>query len=381
MGPRAVLPLLGLLVLATVGLLLLLDGEEDEPPRRDTKSAAPPAAPEEAASGPVDAVALRSARALARGFERVTGDRLELEPGEYFTSAAFHERTPDEHGQAEAYYGNFLLFAYPTAAAARGAVRRQGPWSSYGSGWYRRTTLHDVVVQSVFERRGTDPAWGRLLRALRAARAPGAVELPRDERLCARLGIRLDAGPTGTCKRGPQRFTIREREMGLRLPGIAIEDVRMRRGPRFGTRGGLVDGARGEFVELRFRVRNTGRAAIETRPGYELVVAGRRFEEHSAVYGLRDRYPLRPGDEDTDVTLFDVPRGLDLERAALQLPGGPAASLAVSDGLVVGHLRLAGPVGRLRLRPGREPAPRPMPEPEPPPEPQPDPGLPEVTPA
>jgi hypothetical protein len=41
----------------------------------------------------------------------------------------------------------------------------------------------------------------------------------------------------------------------------------------------------------------------------------------------------------------------------------------VSDGLVVGHLRLAGPVGRLRVRP--EPEPLPPAEPEPPPEPEP----------
>jgi hypothetical protein len=72
------------------------------------------------------------------------------------------------------------------------------------------------------------------------------------------------------------------------------------------------------------------------------------------------------------VTLFDVPEelaGEALQRAALQVPGDPARSFAVSDGLVVGHLRLAGPVDRLRVRP--EPEPEPLPPPEPPPEPEP----------
>jgi hypothetical protein len=136
-------------------------------------------------------------------------------------------------------------------------------------------TLDNLLVQSVFERRRTDAAWGRLLRALRAARNPAAPALPAREQLCARRGLRLESGPPGTCKRGPQLVAIRTREMGLRLPGIAIDGVRVRRGPRF----------------------------------------------------------------------------------------------AVSDGLVVGHLRLAGPVDRLRVRP--EPEPEPLPPPEPPPEPEP----------
>ena len=385
MGPRGLLTLVGVLLLAAAAVLILRDGSD--PARESTVSTrpAPAEAQAEPVSEPVDRAAERSARALAAGFERVTGDELRLEPGEFFTSVTFRDRTLDEHTQADAYYGNFLLFVYPTAAAARDAARVDGPgrlgWSSYGSGWYGRLALGDVLVQSTFERRRTDASWERLLRALRAARGAGG-ELPAAERLCERRGIRLASGPAGTCKRGPQLFAIREREQGLRLPGIAIEDVRVRRGPRFGA-GGLVDRAKGVFVELRFSVRNAGRATIETRPSYELLLGGRRFEEHSAVFGLRDRYPLRAGESDDEVTLFDVPEELaeeELQGAALQVPGDPAESFAVADGLFVGHLRLAGPVGRLRVRP--EPSIEPPPLPEPPPEPDPDsPGLTPATPA
>jgi hypothetical protein len=105
------------------------------------------------------------------------------------------------------------------------------------------------------------------------------------------------------------------------------------------------------------------------------VVGGRRFEEHTAVFGRRDRYPLRPGESDTDLTLFDVPRelaGERLQRAALQVPGDPARSFSVADGHVVGHLRLGGPVGPLRVGPEPElPPPPPLPEPPPPPPPEP----------
>jgi hypothetical protein len=385
--PRAVLTVLGLLLLAGAGLLVPSGGEDEPAERGDRDADVPAVAPAEAAPEAVDVTALRSARALASGFERVTGDGLKLDPGEFFTSATFDDRTLDEHGQAQAYYGGFLLFVYPTAEAARDAAGRRGRWSPSGAGFYGRTALGNVLVQSNFDRRRTDAAWERLLRALRAARAPerGAAALPARERLCSRRGIRLESGPAGTCKRGPQLFAIRNRGTGLRMPGIEIEDVRVRRGPRFGDDDGFVDRAKGVFVELRFRVRNTGRAAIETRPTYELVVGGRRFEENIAVYGLRDRYPLRPGEEDGDVTLFDVPRELAggaLQRAALQVPGDPAESYAVNDGLVVGHLRLAGPVGRLRVPPEREPEPPPLPEPPAPPEPPPgNPGLTPATPA
>jgi hypothetical protein len=286
-------------------------------------------------------------------------------------------RSLDDGGQADAYYGNFILFVYPSVEDARAAVRRRGRWSSYGAGFYASQALDNVVVQSTFERRRTDAAWGRLIRALRAAQDPAAPELPVQEQLCADRGVELDSGPTGTCKRGPQQVAIRARGMGLSLPGIAIEDVSVRRGPRFAA-GPLVDEAKGVFVELSFEVRNTGDVAIDTRPSFELVVDGRRFEEHNAVYGLRDRYPLRPGESDRDVTLFDVPRALAgeaLQRAALEVPGDPAESFSVADGHVVGHLRLAGPVGRLHAPP--EPAPAPLPEPPPLPEPDPelDPGL------
>ncbi|MGH2802751.1 MAG: hypothetical protein ACRDL4_06875 [Thermoleophilaceae bacterium] len=77
----AVLTLAGVLLLAVAGALLLLGGdggEDGEPERRAGEAPGPPqpaGVPDE-----VDAAALRSARALARGFERVTGDRLALEP-------------------------------------------------------------------------------------------------------------------------------------------------------------------------------------------------------------------------------------------------------------------------------------------------------------
>jgi hypothetical protein len=389
--PRTVLTVVGLLVLAIAGLVLLRDSGDEQPEGERPAGARTTAEPGPRGPDPsVDDGALHSAQRLAGGFERVTGDRLELEPDEFFTTASFADRTLDEGRQADAYYGNFLLFVYPSAAAARAAARRDGRWSSYGSGYYGQVAVGNVVVQTTSERRRTDAAWARLLRAVRAARgtAPSAAALPAAERLCTRRGIRLDSGPTGTCKRGPQLFSIQHRARALRLPGIAIEDVRVSRGPRFGTRGRLVDRAKGVFVELRFRVRNTGRAAIETRPGYELVVGGRRFEEHTAIYGLRDRYPLRPGEEDGDVTLFDVPAelaGRALQRAGLQVPGNPASSFGVSEGLRVGHLRLTGPVARLRVRP--EPEPEPLPplppptEPEPPPEPGPGRELTPVTPA
>jgi hypothetical protein len=406
-GPRAVLTVAGVLLLAVAGVLLVLAGGDDEPedgsagahseeagPRSGT------AAEDEAPGGedpppvPADANlrALRSARALASGFERVTGDRLRLDPNEFFTSAAFHDRTLDEHGQAEAYYGNFLLSVYPTPGEARDALRSEGRWSSYGAGFYGRTRLGDVVVQSVFQRRRTDGGWERLLRALRAARDPAraAALLPAGERLCSRRGIRLESGPVGTCKRGPQLFVIRQRGMGLRLPGFSMEDVLVRSGRGFGGRDGFPERARGVFVEVRFGMRNTGRKPIELRPTYELLLGGRRFEEATAVFGLRDRYPLKPGEVDSEVTLFDVPRELaardELQRAALQVPGDPAENFAVTDGMVVGHLRLAGPVGRLRVQPEREPpplppAPPPPPEPEPEPLPPPDPGVPPAIPA
>jgi hypothetical protein len=381
-GPRAVLTLLGVLLLALAGVLLALEGGDGEPERRAT---APEPEVEEQPPAAADAEprALRSARALASGFERVTGDRLRLDPDEYFTSAAFDDRGYVEHGQADAYYGNFLLFVYPTPAGARDVVEREGRWTSFGAGFYGRTTLGNVVVQAVFERRRTDAAWERLLRVLRAARAaePAAALLPARERLCSRLGIRFASGPTGTCKQGPQLWAIRDRRMGLRLPGFSVEDVRVRSGPRFGGRDGFPERAKGVFVELRFRMRNTGRKPIELRPTYELLVGGRRFEEATAVYGLRDRYPLRPGEEDDEVCLFDVPRELaaDLEEAAFRVPGDPADNFGVADALVVGHLRLAGPVGRLRVQPEREPPP--LPPPPPPPPPPPEPGVPQPTPA
>jgi hypothetical protein len=378
-GPRAVLTLAGLLLLGVAALLLALNGGDEGEDRSAATIVRGAEEPPPAPPG-TDAAALRSARALAAGFERVTGDRLELEPDEFFTTATFDDRTLDEGIQADAYFGNFLLFVYPTPSAARQAFRREGRWTDYGSGFYGRAVLGNVVVESTFKRRRADPARGRLLRALRASRAPDD-SLPPRERLCSRRGIRLDSGPTGTCKRGPQLFAIRDREVGLRLPGIAIEGVRVKTGPRFQA-GVLVDRAKGVFVELSFRVRNAGRGAIKTRPSYELVLGGRRFEEHDAVFGLRDRYPLRPGDSDRDVTLFDVPSELAeeaLQEAALQVPGDPASSFAVSDGLWVGHLRLAGPVGRLRARPDPEPEPLPLPPPEP--EPLPDPGLTPATPA
>jgi hypothetical protein len=381
LGPRAVLTLLGALLLAVAGVLLVLEGggEDGEPAERETaERPAPPPPPED-----VDPNALRSARALASGFERVTGDGLRLKPGEFFTSATFDDRTLDEHSQADAYYGNFLLYVYPDPGEARDVVRQDGRWSSFGAGWYGRTTLGNVVVQSVFDHRRTDDGWERLLRALGAARSRGEASLPARERLCSRRGIRLDSGPTGTCKRGPQQFAIRDRGMGLRLPGLAIEDVRVRTGPRFGGRDGFPDRAVGEFVEVTFRMRNVGRKPIELRPTYELLVGGRRFEEATAVFGLRDRYPLKPGEEDGEVCLFDVPPELAergaLQRAALEVPGDPAEDFAVTDGLVVGHMRLAGPVGRLRVQPEREPPL--LPPPPPPPEPEPEPGIPQPTPA
>ena len=136
-------------------------------------------------------------------------------------------------------------------------------------------------------------------------------------------------------------------------------------------------------MEVTFRVRNSGRKPIELRPSWELLVGGRRFEEATAVFGLRDRYPLKPGEEENEVCLFDVPVELAgaaaLKRAALEVPGDPAEDFVVSDGLMVGHLRLAGPVGRLRVQPEREPAP--LPPPPPPTPPEPEPGVPEPTPA
>jgi hypothetical protein len=385
-GPRAVLTLLGVLLLATAGVLLVLESGGDEEPERESAASRatvreePPPVSED-----VDSDALRSARALASGFERVTGDGLRLEPGEFFTSATFDDRTLDEHGQADAYYGNFLLYVYPDRGEARDVVRREGRWSSFGAGFYGRTALGNVVVQSVFDGRRTDDGWERLLRALRAARSGRAAVLPASERLCSRRGIRLDAGPTGICKRGPQQFAIRDRGMGLRLPGLSIEDVGVRTGPQFGGRDGFPDRAKGVFVEVTFRMRNTGRKPIELRPSYELLLGGRRFEEATAVFGLRDRYPLKPGEEDGEVCLFDVPSELAgrgaLQRAALEVPGDPAEDFAVADGLVVGHLRLAGPVGQLRLQPEREPPPLPPPPPEPEPEPPPEPGVPQPTPA
>jgi hypothetical protein len=388
-GPRAVLTIFGVLLLAVAGLLLVLEsGGGDEPAERETTARpAPPPAPDD-----VDPDALRSARALASGFERVTGDRLRLEANEFFTSASFDDRTFVDHGQADAYYGNFLLSVYPTPAEARDAVRRQGRWSSFGAGWYGRTTLGNVVVQVVFERRRTHAGWERLLRVLRAARDPARAGelLPAGERLCSRRGIQLDAGRVGTCKRGPQQFVIRRRAMGLRLPGFSIEDVRVLSGRGFGGRDGFPELARGVFVQVRFRMRNTGRGPIDLRPTYELLLGGRRFEEATAVYGLRDRYPLRPGEEDSEVTVFDVPRelagGNGLQGAALEVPGDPAENFAVTDGMVVGHLRLAGPVGRLRVQPEREPPPLPIPpppdpEPGPEPGPAPEPGIPQPTPA
>jgi hypothetical protein len=389
-GPRAVLTILGVLLLAVAGVLLVLEsgGGDEAPAERESSARPAPDPPDDETQASlveedVDPDALRFARALAAGFERVTGDGLRLEPGEFFTSATFDDRTLDEHGQADAYYGNFLLYVYPNAREAREVVESDGRWSSYGAGYYGRTALGNIVVQSVFEKRRTDAGWQRLLRALRAARTgPGRdTGLPASERLCSRRGIELDSGPTGTCKRGPQLWAIRDRRMGLRLPGLSIEEVRVRSGPRFGGRDGFPEEAKGVFVELRFRMRNTGRRPIDLRPGYELLLGGRRFEEATAVYGLRDRYPLKPGEEDSEVCLFDVPRGLaeDLREAAFRVPGDPTESFDVADALMVGHLRLAGPVGRLRVQPEREPPALPPPPPEP--EPEPPPGVPRSTPA
>jgi hypothetical protein len=384
-GPRAVLTVAGVLLLGLAGLLLVLESGGDEPEResaRPDSTAEEEPAPALPVSDDVDPAALDSARALASGFERVTGDGLDLKPGEFFTSATYDDQSLDEHGQADAYYGNFLLYVYPTAREARDVVRTEGRWTDYGGGFYGRIALGNVVVQSVFERRRTDGGWERLLRALRAARAPARAPdlLPPSERLCSRRGIPLGTGPSGTCKRGPQLWAIRERRAGLRLPGFSIEHVQVRSGPRFGGRDGFPERAKGVFVEVRFRMTNTGRKAIDLRPSYELIAGGRRFEEATAVYGLRDRYPLRPGEEDTEVTVFDVPRELaaGLQAAALRVPGDPADTYAIADALVVGHLRLAGPVGRLRVQPEREPPPLPPPPPEPP---EPEPGVPHSTPA
>jgi hypothetical protein len=302
---------------------------------------------------------------VARGFARVTGDRLVGDPGagrDGIQVLALATSTADATA-LQARYGSFSIFVVgdgdlgPLTSQDPGgdAVRPDARgiyWrrlSAAPPAWQAAKRYRNVVLQWEAGRtRATDARFDRLDAALSRLVDPRApVRLPPQDTPCERLGIDPATHGTGTCKQGAQTVVVTTRGHRLRLPDVTVTRVRVQVAKRVGGGGsfGQRATARGRFVVVRFRAANHADQPVD-RLAPVLAIGARRYASDTTaqlVLQARSPLPLQPGAGADIVAAYDVPvaAARTVRRAgSLLLVGDAGAGTgSIGDAAVVGRVR------------------------------------------
>jgi hypothetical protein len=340
------------LVLALV-LTACGEGKPDRPPPR------PATSPEQ----------------FAKRFDRLTGVHL--------TPAAdpFGERLkmadePDRFARFGAYSLVWTATAHDRRVVlGRGRADARGIyWERVGEGWSANKAFGPRLALSwVGEHtRKTTPKWDRLERAVRAAYLGKPQLLPAAERPCR--DARLDPlhGRSGACSVDGIPVTFGDADEALSTPALDARVLGVKTTGKVGESGLLPQAAKGRFIVIAYRVRNTTSRRIRFLRSHLRLDGRTLVEDAGASVSLpRSRgFPLPPGATLESEAAFDVAPSLARRarrEGAFVLPSAIDDLEDPAPDLAQGWIRLSRAPGRLPPPPKQRPAPG---SPPPPPEPK-----------
>ncbi len=317
---------------------------------------------------------------FAERFEPITGLRLKLVPGDTFGTRLDRPEQPYRFPR----FGTFSL-VWSGDDRLRETLLGRGVepdsegiyWERVGDGWSAGKAFGPRLVMrwTGEETKRTTPKWDRLERAVRAAYLGQTDVLPPAEQPCEERGLDPLRGELGECSVEGMPVTFAEAVEPLRTPALEARVLGVETSDAISEETGVPERAEGRFVEVAYRVRNTGNRPI----GFlrlALRLGGRSYEPAvgAGVFVPRSReFPIPPGESFETSVAFDVDPDLAeraRENGALVVPAAIELGEPSPD-LAQGWIRLAGAPARLPEPPEPEPipgAPLPAPEPEGPPD-------------
>jgi hypothetical protein len=295
---------------------------------------------------------------VAAFFRAVTGDPLRSEPSAAFDSVMPDRSDYDRSDLMSDRYGSFLIFVLHRAGADtiyktdRGTPVRpdaQGIyWHDDGGSWTAMKPYRNVVLSWTADDRAVDERFARLDAVLSRLGRPAEqvrAALPAEDRPCAEE-------PTGTCRDPESGVTVStvERSQRLELPDLQVRVTGLKTGRAVvpASPYGLVRRAKGRYVAIAVKVKNTGNEPLDGLYEAKLKIGDRLYEQSGeATYAVspRNAFPLQPDDSTVAAVVFDVP--LQAARKAVRegliaFPAGVELS-SVENAARIGQIRLAKP--------------------------------------
>lgn len=302
---------------------------------------------------------------VAQTFKDATGDRLVSSASDTPTSAAYFTalRLDDTGTPSYGRYGTFSV--YVLGPRATKTIYAQDPetkrpikptaegvyWSRTGDSYTAAKPYRNVVLNFTTDKMVLDARFKRLDAIIQAiGKRPGSVKLAPEDTPCAKAGIDIAAGDTGTCKQGEQTLVVVGRGEPLRVGKLTISKVRARTGRGIvSTRFGFTKRvrAKGRFVAVSFRYVNRSNKALSYFRG-ALAIGERIYtqDDRNAFYVQDpDAFPIQPGDSSTVTVLFDVPADAARDattKGALAVNGDDDAIGGPDDATIQGRVLLGG---------------------------------------
>jgi hypothetical protein len=299
-------------------------------------------------------------------FKAVTGDPLESD-----SSYSFDSLTPDRTDfqrseQMSDRYGSFLIYVLHRAGGERMYTLDDGQpvkpdaqgiyWHQDDGQWEAMKPYENVVLEWMAEERSVDARFRRLDGVLShlgepAARAQAA--LPAEDRPCTDQGITPEAvGSQGTCRdEKGKTVTIVDRDTRLKVPGLQARIMKVETGRVVIPPNdyGMIKRAKGRFVLVAMRLKNTGDEPLRDLYEARLRIDGRIYDQSAEATFTVNPYtafPIQPGDSSLAAVVFDVPvktARRALTAGVLALPAGGDELSTVEDAARLGEIRLAKP--------------------------------------
>jgi hypothetical protein len=255
-------------------------------------------------------------------------------------------------------YGSFLIFVlhgpgaesiYKTDRGTRVKPDAAGIyWHDDGGSWTAMKPYGNVVLSWTADERAVDERFERLEAVLSKLGQPAErvrAALPEEDQPCADQ-------PAGTCRDPESGVTVTTvgRGQRLKLPELQVRVTGLKTGRVVvpASPYGLVRRAKGRFVTIAVKVKNTGNEPLDGLYEAKLKIGDRLYEQSGeATYSVspRNAFPLQPDDTTVAAVVFDVP--LQAARKAVReglvaFPAGDELS-SVENAARIGQIRLAKP--------------------------------------
>jgi hypothetical protein len=263
-------------------------------------------------------------------------------------------------------YGSFLIYVLHRAGGERmykldddQPVRPDAEgiyWHQDDGQWEAMKPYKNVVLEWMAEERSVDQRFRRLDNVLSRLGQPAATAqaaLPAADRPCAGQGITPEAvGTEGTCRdEKGKTVTLVDRNSRLKVPGLQARILKVETGRMVIPPNdyGMIKRAKGRFVLVAMRLKNTGDAPLRDLYEARLRIDGRIYDQSAeATYTVNPytAFPIQPGDSGIAAVVFDVPvqaAKQALTAGVLAFPAGGDDLNTVEDAPRLGEIRLAKP--------------------------------------